>query len=269
MKNKIIIQKSNSDNLPINIDSFSAYLGFMSLNYNVELLSYEDLLTKDMSGTDIFAGYGHINFVNQLLKISNLKYPFHTDYPLGLINYRKRIIKRITIKEFQKEIEKSLNENPLEILEHPVFVKPVKMKQFHTGLIYNKSDYTIWKSLNEGKFESNDEIYVSDIIKNLVSEYRCYIYNDKIVDAKCYQGNFKIHPDWNTLSYMISDFKNSPKAYGLDVGICYDFNLDKYYTILIEVNPMYSLGNYGIDNELFSNMILSAWNELLPIDIKQ
>lgn len=67
--------------------------------------------------------------------------------------------------------------------------------------------------------------------------------------------------DLITVDNAIDDYENSglaPKAYGIDFGV-----LDTGETVLIEVNEGYSLGNYGLDDKDYTELIETRWNEII------
>lgn len=57
---------------------------------------------------------------------------------------------------------------------------------------------------------------------------------------------------------MTDDFKDSSKAYCLDVGV-----LSTGETALIEVNDGFSVGMYGMSKELYAELLQTRWKELV------
>jgi hypothetical protein len=64
-------------------------------------------------------------------------------------------------------------------------------------------------------------------------------------------------PDENVVQEMADDFVNSPRGYCLDVGV-----LSTGETALIEVNDGFSVGKYGMSDDLYSELLITRWNEL-------
>ncbi len=65
----------------------------------------------------------------------------------------------------------------------------------------------------------------------------------------------------NMVKTAIKDFENSDErtdAYGIDFGI-----LKSGETALVEWNDGYALGSYGLDKEIYTDLILSRWEEIL------
>lgn len=82
---------------------------------------------------------------------------------------------------------------------------------------------------------------ISDVI-DIYSEYRCFVYNGRLVGMKNYGGDYLLLPNMDIVNEMISKYKKCPKAYTLDVGI------NDKGTFLIEVHPFSSCGLYGFDD---------------------
>lgn len=93
---------------------------------------------------------------------------------------------------------------------------------------------------------------ISDLI-NIQSEYRCFVYKQKLVGINNYSGDFTIFPDVYKINKMIESFKSSPVAYTLDVAIC-DNN-----TVVIEVHDFFSCGLYGFSDLKILPYMFSQW----------
>src|SRR5690606_27471729 len=96
-------------------------------------------------------------------------------------------------------------------------------------------------------------------IENIVSEWRVYILRDRMMDSKNYSGDFKIPIDYSYVEKKIKELKDKlPIAYVMDVGV--DKNGEHY---IIEFNDMYAIGNYGIDNTVYVNMLRDRYFEII------
>lgn len=85
------------------------------------------------------------------------------------------------------------------------------------------------------------------------SEYRCFVYQQRLVGIQNYSGDFEIFPNISKIKEMIREYKNAPIAYTLDVGV------NKNGTFVIEVHDFFSCGLYGFsDNRMYANM-LHSW----------
>lgn len=93
---------------------------------------------------------------------------------------------------------------------------------------------------------------ISDLI-NIQSEYRCFVYKQKLVGINNYSGDFTIFPDIDKINKMIESFKSAPVAYTLDVAIC-DGD-----TVVIEVHDFFSCGLYGFSDLKILPYMFSQW----------
>jgi hypothetical protein len=138
----------------------------------------------------------------------------------------------------------------------PFFIKPLIDHKLFTGYVVNsKSD------LIQAKLRTKPEsmILVSDCIK-IVSEYRCFVLNGKLVGCKNYTGDFTVYPDFQIIEYAISDYNNSPAAYSIDFGITRDGR-----TLLIEMNDGFGLSSYGLNKLTYCKMLEARWDEIMKI----
>lgn len=120
-----------------------------------------------------------------------------------------------------------------------------QLKQFsHTGYIENLRSESYEKNicLKKGLYQ------VSEVV-NILSEYRCFILQDKIIGIQYYDGDCTIFPnkkDIELLQEMVLRYtldKTRPESYTFDVGIIKDKGL-----ALIETHPVVSVGTYGMTN---------------------
>lgn len=97
---------------------------------------------------------------------------------------------------------------------------------------------------------------ISDIVE-IESEYRCFVYNNKLLDCRCYGGDFKILPDFTIIDKMIKCYTN--QSYTLDVGIT-----NKKETIVIECHDFFSCGLYGFsDYSSIIKMLLATHRKII------
>jgi hypothetical protein len=94
--------------------------------------------------------------------------------------------------------------------------------------------------------------------KDIISEWRSFIFNDKLVGLQNYDGDFTCFPDTDFLKKCIDCYTNSPRAYTLDIGIG-----QKKENFIIEVHPFVSCGLYGFeDYRILPQMIISGFKSL-------
>lgn len=169
---------------------------------------------------------------------------------LDTIDCTQRKIKFTTLKEVRDMKE-----------GFPIFVKPINLKQFNAGIIHNIHQIE-WI---ESHLPDKTPIIISEV-KNIISEYRCYVIEGKCVGIYNYLGDIYEFPNPNIIELMINRFKSAPVAYSLDVGIVEDPKEDENYTILIECNDFWSLGNYGLSPKLYCRGLMLRWRQLLELN---
>lgn len=127
------------------------------------------------------------------------------------------------------------------------FIKEKKIKGF--------SDICRIKDIDKkilGAVPLYENFTLSEYLPNIISEYRCFVYRNQLLDCKNYSGSFEVLPDFNIIREMISKYNNP--AYTLDVGI-----LDNGKTICIECHDFFSCGLYGFyDYEKMLHMLIST-----------
>lgn len=102
------------------------------------------------------------------------------------------------------------------------------------------------KSIPDGNYQ------ISEVV-DIQSEYRCFVYQNKLVGVQFYSGDFTIFPDIKSVETMISSYKSSPIAYTLDVGI------NESGTFVIECHNFYSCGLYGFSNHRILPLMFNRW----------
>jgi hypothetical protein len=97
---------------------------------------------------------------------------------------------------------------------------------------------------------------ISEII-DIESEYRCFVFRNKLVGINYYTGDFKIFPDISVIETMISVY-NYSFPYTLDVGIA------DGKTFVLEIHDFFSCGLYGFsDHRLLPIMFIDSFNHIL------
>lgn len=200
------------------------YIDLEGLHQNVETYLKNTVKTRIVKKGII--PVGSIEFVKEYLRIYGISELNPIEVPKAL--QTKEFLKRDYSIVSYKEIPKDGN----------YFIKDVsKLKQFSfsgnmDSLFQNYSD----------KLNDSHLYQVSENVE-IVSEYRCFIHNDKIVCINHYDGDPTIFPDISTLNKMICMYmfdKERPKAYSLDIAIIKDKG-----TAVIEVHPWVSVGLYS------------------------
>lgn len=172
------------------------------------------------------------------------------DYiPIGSVEFVTQYIKTYYgLQIFPKNI-------PIELLDEKwtrrkVFngtEKDILSEKFVKSNDKIKSYTEICKTAPSGNYQ------ISDII-DIKSEWRAFVYNNKLVGLQNYSGEFDIFPNVNKIKEMISDYKSQPVAYTLDVAITNDND-----TVVIEVHDFFSCGLYGFSDHKILPYMFSNW----------
>lgn len=209
-----------------------AEVGFIKMGYNV--LLYKNF-PSDITRDDVVIGY--ISDVFTALKTLDIPLPEALDYPEELKSYFGREIG-------ETNLDYIINNPQI----YPIFIKPKKHKLFN-GVVVR---------------EFKDLIGVSDVEMwcskpvNILTEYRAYINDNKIVGLKHYKGNPYLALDISKVVGAMQTWKSSPISYSIDFGLT-----EEGETIVIEVNDGFGLGNYGLNEIDYAKLLLARYEELV------
>ncbi|PCJ64293.1 MAG: hypothetical protein COA58_13125 [Bacteroidetes bacterium] len=169
-------------------------------------------------------------------------------YPLSLRKYLKRTIWESTIKKLYAEsLTKEISN---------IFIKPKAKAKLFTGFVI-ESQCDLYRL---DMLSRDTELYCSSIVE-WKSEYRVFVNQSKIIGIKHYEGDSNLKLNLNEVENAIIDFENSSNktsAYGIDFGV-----LNNGETALIEWNDGFALGSYELDKQIYTDLILSRWNEVI------
>ena len=232
----IYIQSNNERTLPHHFDCSCALYGAIENCFDYRLTTYDELISgkyDNLIKTNLFVG--SVEFMREVYRRVN------KDIKLPSNSNRKHEI--ITLEEAYKRTTNG-----------KLFIKPIEVKLF-TGLILDGMVYSCLSTLpNDTKVLAYD-VFDSDIN----SEWRVYVYNNKIMDSRNYSGDFKITPDYNYVEDVIKLNKETfPIAYTIDVGV-----LESKENVVIEYNDMWSIGNYGLDNRVYLRLLRERYFQIM------
>ena len=95
---------------------------------------------------------------------------------------------------------------------------------------------------------------VTDLVsEGFVSEWRCFVFNQRLLDVKNYSGDWYKVPDKLFILEAIDLWKSAPPAYTLDIGVTNNGNS------IIECHNFYSCGLYGFSFRSKYPQMLSQW----------
>jgi hypothetical protein len=148
-----------------------------------------------------------------------------------------------------------------------LFIKPRQNKLF-SGLVLDGADYTSIRGL-----DPETPIIAYDAFKsNLITEWRIYVHRNKMVDSRNYSGDFTIPPDYDYVREVIKENKSSafPLAYTIDMGVLEQGENHSLYrgmkfdnNVVVEFNDMWAIGNYGMPNDLYLELLKDRYYEIL------
>ncbi len=137
-----------------------------------------------------------------------------------------------------------------------LFIKPKQIKLF-TGCVFDR-----WFLNTLDPYPDDTEVLVYEPFKYpILSEWRLYVHNGKVVDARNYSGDFRVIPDWDLVETRIKGFKDFPISYTADIAVLETPDGFQHNEI-IEFNDMWAIGNYGMDNSLYLRMLRDRYYEI-------
>ena len=230
----IYIQKNEHD-IPHHFDCACAMYGAIELGLDYKLISFEEVQKgkwDNLIKSNLFVG--SVEFMTEVFNRIGIVQP-----KLPLNNLRP--FEETKLKDFD--------------YKYPVFIKPKSIKAF-TGFVVDEYSKSMLNTL-----DSDLDIIIQDVI-DIESEWRCYIFRNKIVDIRHYSGKM----DVNLIS-AINNFdklndpilKTFPETFVMDIGF---YNNCERYTI-IEFNDMWAIGNYGVSNDLYVRMLKDRYFDII------
>lgn len=192
----------------------------------------EDIPLKDI------VPVGSVEFVQEYIRkhygIENVK-PINIPQSLNKPEYTKRWMECRVVDEPVKSNYK-----------WPVFIKDNNKLKGFAGIV------------RPGEAIEVGYWLFSEIVE-IESEWRAFVYKEELVGLKNYLGDFAMVPNVEQLKRMIADYKDSPTAYTLDVGVSGERG-----TFIIEVHDFSSCGLYGFaDLRLIPKMMSVGYREML------
>ena len=140
----------------------------------------------------------------------------------------------------------------------PIFVKPlIELKKFTGFVAKSDKDFDLYPEVDW----STTKLFCTQVLENIVSEWRCYVLNGKVFACVNYSGDPLRFPYAHVIEELIEKVSNPPIAYSLDVAVV-EVNY-QYFTHFIEINDAFSLGYYGGDVELYTKMLDLRWKEII------
>lgn len=204
---------------------------------------FDETAQAELPLTEDTLVHGWVRTVHRALTQLGVPIPQPIDYPVELHAYLGRNL----YASMLGQVHQSFAEN-----DEPVFVKPVQHKLFTGHTITRFSELAETTNI-----DMTSPVWVSSIV-DFVAEYRCFVFEGGLMGIQRYTGDPWVLPNKATVIQMIKDYSLAPVAYALDVGVTRNGK-----TLLVEVNDMYSCGNYAFDSLTYSEMVVARWQEMV------
>lgn len=244
----ILIQSDSDRKLPHHFDAACAMYGAIENCEQYRLTSFEEIVSGKLDmilRMNASCVVGSTEFMREVFKHvgkENIRLPRNSNRPSEII----------TLTEAHQRVATG----------EKLFIKPLDAKEYGiSGLVLDGAKYTI---LNDVPGETMFYAY-QPFTKKLVSEWRIYVHNHKMIDARNYSGDFCEMFNRTYANYVINQNKSDfPVAYTMDIGIFEEEDgVQVPENVVIEFNDMWAIGNYGIPNDLYLRLLKDRYSEIL------
>ncbi|MCU0438748.1 MAG: ATP-grasp domain-containing protein [Raineya sp.] len=234
---KVYIQKVKEGH-PATVNYYVAGEGFRAMGYEI-CDFYKGSELEGNVPEDVVVG--SIDDVKAVWRNLGIAIPEEINYPKELEPFLGRKIWKSTVNTIANDPEK-----------WNVFIKPAKASKKFTGVLVKSTKDLI----GCGDQLEDTEIWCSEPV-NFLAEWRCFVRYGRIMDARMYKGNWRLHFDYKVIEEAVKAYTTAPKAYAIDFGLT-----DKGETLLVEVNDGYSLGTYGLFYLDYAKLLATRWAEI-------
>ncbi len=200
----------------------------------------------DLSSECIVAG--DVEVITEAMRQMGIPIPVPNDYPKSLDKFLHR---KIWTSRFSNLRQKFEEEWP-----DPVFAKPKTHRKLFRGRVFQ----TVFDFHKLNNIQDDTIIVCSEVIP-IISEFRFYIVDSKIVAQENYDGDPQDMVDIAVVKEAVEKLEKSGEsisAYAIDFGL-----LRTGETILIEMNDGFSIGTYcEIEPKIYTDFTLHRWEQL-------
>jgi hypothetical protein len=226
---------------------FRAWEGFRKRGVRCELFEPQQLRQGALPLARDTLVAGGVPVVEDALTALGITVPPADNLPACLAKYRGRRVWTSTWGELRAKYGDT---GPPE----PLWVKSLRRNKGAPSIaVYGPDDIASASSLPD-----NHEVLVSEYVV-FVSEWRCFVCREHILDLCRYQGEVFQYPDPQVVKNAISDYSRiGPAGYGIDFGV-----LTNGQTVLVEVNEGYSLSPYGLESMEYAELLEARWLQLM------
>jgi hypothetical protein len=191
---------------------------------------------------------GHIPVVFAALKQLDVPTPVANDYPDSLRPWLHRRTWTSTVRHLVAQLQEGT--------VRPFFAKPLGRHKRFRGHVFSS-----WDDLRMlGGASDHTAVICSEVVE-WRSEHRVYVARGRIVGIQHYHGDPDVAPDRRAVDEAVAAFQASGEAtagYGIDFGVLTDGA-----TALVEVNDGYSLGSYGLNDDVYTDLVVARWSQLV------
>jgi hypothetical protein len=229
-------------------ESQSLVAGLERRGIPTELFTEKRILRRQLKLSRETLVAGSIPAVTQALQQLEIPVPEPKDYPASLQPFLHRKIWESTVGA----VLEGLMQGDL----GSVFVKPKgRLKRF-TGRVFSSRDDACFLEGASRRLP----VYCAHPVE-WKSEFRTYVIRGEIVGTLHYWGEAAVRPDESEIRRAVETLQHSGEAaaaYGIDFGVLADGT-----TALMELNDGFGLGSYGLGDDLYTDLILTRWEELM------
>lgn len=218
-------------------DAVSAQFGAIESGLDFRLTSFEEVQSgkfNQLIKSNLFVG--SVEFMKEVFSKIGKE-------GIGLPRNSNRDCRVMTLSD-AKEIAKTKT----------IFIKPLDIKLF-TGFVLDQMIHTSISDVPDWT-----RVMVYDVFRSRIkSEFRCYIHRDRVVDIRNYSGDFFCSPNKEYLESVIRENRGEfPVAYTIDIGV-----LESGENVVIEYNDMWAIGNYGMPNDLYLQLLTDRYFQII------
>lgn len=226
------------------------YSELMARGFPVERFTEKRMQRRQLPLTKQTLVAGAIPVVLGALKQLEIDIPEPNDYPECLSPYLRRRIWTSTVGTVQQRLE--------DAMAGPIFVKPKgRLKRFTGNVMADLSDLRYFEGASRTL-----PVYCSEIV-SWQSEWRVFVVHKTIVGIRHYAGDSSLRVDEGIVREAVDTWEhtgNAHAAYAIDFGVLNDGS-----TALVELNDGFSIGSYGLNKSLYTDLTIARWYEMVGL----
>jgi hypothetical protein len=215
-------------------------------NIPVEFFTEKRIRRRQLPITKDTLVVGYVATVLAALKHLGIQAPATNDYPRALTPYFHRSLWESTVGQL---VEGVYSGNP------PIFAKPKDQKKRFTGRVFGYPDDL---SFLNGASKTTP-LLCAEVV-DWLSEYRVFVVRGEIVGIRHYAGDPSIAIDQQSVVDSVRILEQSREttvAYAIDFGV-----ISTGQTAVVEWNDGFSLGSYGLDKTVYTDLLIVRWCEI-------